>query len=100
MDVNNLGSAFMFINTCWYLTWFLLRDYLLCEGSVGTPCHFSSWVELAATWGKCCALPLLTAGLFLCCATQNGLVKLQKETTRFLSREVKVELAERAVSVS
>lgn len=50
-------------------------------------------------WGKCCALPILTAGLFLCCATQNGLVKSQKETTRFLSREVKVELANRECSL-
>lgn len=92
MDVNNLGSAFMLINT--YLTWFLQRDYLTSEGSVGIPCQISSWVELAATWGKCCALPLLTAGLFLCCTTQNGLVKSQKETTQLLSREVKVELTE------
>lgn len=64
MDVNNLGSAFTLINTCWYLAWLVPRDYLPSEESLGTPCQISSWVELEATWGKCCALPLLTAGLF------------------------------------
>lgn len=98
MDVNNLGSAFMLINTCWHLTWFLLRGYLPSEGSVGTPCQIGSWVELAATRGKCCALPLRQQGW--CCATQNGLGKSQKQTTRLLSREVKVELANRVLSVS
>lgn len=28
MAVNNLGSAFMLLGACGYLTWFLLRDPL------------------------------------------------------------------------
>lgn len=63
MDVNNLWAAFMLINTC-YLTSFQRGSYLASEGSVGTPCEISSWLELAAAWGKCCTLPLLTTGLF------------------------------------
>lgn len=51
MDVNNLGSAFTLISTCWCSAWFLPRDYLPFEESVGTPCQISSWVELAVTWG-------------------------------------------------
>lgn len=85
MDVNNLWAAFMLINTC-YLTSFQRGSYLASEGSVGTPCEISSWLELAAAWGKCCTLPLLTTGLFffLCCTTQKGSVKLQKGTTQFM----------------